>query len=92
LIDKVIKIIFTQSDLNLIKENTEYNNHTENYIFIAHKLNEKTLENKLIKFEKDNPEGYDGLTYAKLGKVKQSVLNKLKKKSPNDYGLVHNRL
>ena len=81
---------FTSKDLTKIKRNTNYNNHGENYEFIAKKVNSKTL-NIFRKINKGNTEGLNYDTYQKQHQAYKRLMSDVKKVCPKDYKGVYSR-
>lgn len=88
------KKIFNTNDLNKIKRNTRNNAHTENLIFIAEKLNAKTVLPKLRKIKNDiNKQGFlSSEQVEKRYKLYKQLLNQIKKKSKDEFLAVYQSL
>jgi len=82
---------FSHGDLNKIKSNTNYNNHGENYEFIADKIN-SPLKKIFQKINKENTQGLDSKTWQKEYKGYQKLMKEVKTKCPRDYEKVHSIL
>ena len=83
---------FSSSDLKKIQHNTNINNHTENYVFIASKIKSKKLKKiKEIKKRQDL-RGYLSMEDSELlYKYYRELLYELKLKSPLEYPEVYSR-
>ena len=80
---------FTSSDLATIKRNTNYNNHLENYLFIAKKIGYPTLQIKRLIEKADR--GHLGAmeSYDEYQNLMRDLGNKV---GQHEYQAVYSRL
>ncbi len=87
------KKYFSDKDINFIKANTENNNHSVNFEFIAKKIDSKLYpEFKEIRVRRDRIGYLDGSDMDKQYHLFEKLLKELKLKSPIEYKMVNENL